>query len=429
MKVLIPAFVLFVLSVAKAAEPIDLPTTLRLAGANAIDVQIAEQRLAEAQGNEQQRVLAFIPTLSVGIGYKNHQGAIQEVGGNVFDVSKNSTALGGTAALDLNLGEALYQQQAIAADKNIAAQRFAMQAKAAAAYFELVRAQALVAVADEAVKISQSYGKQVTNAVAAGVAFKGDALRVDVQTRRNQLDLEKAKGAVQQASVQLAAMLRLDPSVTLRASEGEPRVLTLVSTSSNVKALTEKALAQRPELAQQLAALAAARHERDAAVKGPWVPTLTAQVFGGGLDGGTGSSTRGMEDSEDYFVGLSWKIGAGGLFDRGRTRSANAKLKQVELEQAQIKEAIVAEVVAANEQAKALAKQVEAAREGVKAAEENNKLTHERQEFAVGIVLETVLAEQELTQARIDYLDAVTAHNAAQYLLLKAVGNLGGSGK
>jgi len=87
----------------------------------------------------------------------------------------------------------------------------------------------------------------------------------------------------------------------------------------------------------------------------------------------------------------------------------------------------VAEVVAANEQAKALAKQVEAAREGVKAAEENNKLTHERQEFAVGIVLETVLAEQELTRARTDYLNAVTAHNAAQYLLSKALGDLGAS--
>jgi len=431
MKVRISTFVFFVLSVAKGDEPIDLPTTLRLAGANAIELQLAQQKLEEARGHEQQRVLAFIPTLSLGIGYKNHQGAIQEVGGNVIDVSKNSTALGGTAALDLNLGEAIYQrlaakQQAIAADKDITAQRFAMQARAAAAYFELVRAQARVAVADDAVKISQGYGKQVTNAVAAGVAFKGDALRVDVQTRRNQLDLEKAKGAVQQASVQLAAMLRLDPFVTLRASEGEPRVLTLVSTSSNVKALTEKALALRPELAQQLAALAAARHERDAAVKGPWVPTLTAQVFGGGLDGGTGSSTRGMEDSEDYFVGLSWKIGVGGLFDKGRTRSANARLKQAELQEAQIKEAIVAEVVAVNEQVKALAKQVEAAREGVKAAEENNKLTHERQEFAVGIVLETVLAEQELTQARIDYLDAVTAHNAAQYLLSKSVGDLGG---
>jgi hypothetical protein len=45
----------------------------------------------------------------------------------------------------------------------------------------------------------------------------------------------------------------------------------------------------------------------------------------------------------------------------------------------------------------------------------------------VGIVLETVLAEQELTRARTDYLNAVTAHNAAQYWLLKAMGDDGGA--
>jgi OMF family outer membrane factor len=413
------------------ADPIDLPTTLRLAGANALDVQIAQQKVEEARGKEEQRVLAFIPTLTVGVGYKNHQGAVQEVGGNVIDVSKQSYNLGGTAAMDLNLGEAWYQrlaarQQSAVAKKNVEAQRLSTLAKAAAAYFEVVRAQGVVSVAEEAVRISLGYGKQVSSAVQAGVAFKGDALRVEVQTRRNQLDLEKAKGARQQASVQLAALLRLDPSVTLQAAEGEPAALKLVNAGTNVKSLTEKALAQRPELARQLAQLAVARHERDAAVKGPWVPTFTAQVFGGGLDGGPGGSTRGLGDSEDYFVGLSWKIGAGGLFDKGRTRAAAAKLKQAELEDAQTKEAIVAEVVAAQEQAKVLAKEVEAAREGLKAAEENNKLTHERQEFAVGIVLETVLAEQELTRARTDYLNAVTANNAAQYLLLKAVGSLGG---
>lgn len=421
--------VLSVCSVVLHAEPIDLPTTLRLAGANAIDVQLAQQKLEEARGNEEQRVLAFIPTLIVGVGYKNHQGAVQEVGGNVIDVSKQSYNLGGTASMDLNFGDAWYKrlaakQQAEAASKSVEAQRLSTQAKAAAAYFELVRAQAVVAVAEEAVKISQDYGKQVASAVQAGVAFKGDALRVDVQTRRNQLELERARGAMQQASVLLAAILRLDPAVTLHAADGEPVALKFASTTGDVKSLVQKALAQRPEIAQQLAQLAATRHERDAAVKGPWVPTLTAQVFAGGLDGGVNTSTRGIGDSEDYFVGLSWKIGAGGLFDKGRKRAAEAKMKQAELEAAQIKEAIVAEVVGAQEQVKALAKEVEAARDGVKAAEENNKLTHERQEFAVGIVLETVLAEQELTRARNDYLNAVTAHNAAQYLLMKALGSL-----
>lgn len=429
MKAVIISLMFSVCSVVLHAEPIDLPTTLRLAGANAIEVQIAQQKLEEARGNEEQRVLAFIPTLTVGVGYKNHQGAVQEVGGNVIDVAKQSYNLGGAASMDLNFGDAWYKrlaakQQAEAASKGVEAERLTTQAKAAAAYFELVRAQASVAVADEAVKISQDYGKQVANAVQAGVAFKGDALRVDVQTRRNQLDLERARGAVKQASVALAAILRLDPSVELKAADGEPAVLKLANANVDAKSLTQKALAQRPEIAQQLAQLAAVRHERDAAVKGPWVPTFTAQVFAGGLDGGVNTSTRGLGDSEDYFVGLSWKIGAGGLFDKGRKRSAEAKLKQAELEEAKIKEAIVAEVVASQEHVKALAKEVEASREAVKAAEENNKLTHERREFAVGIVLETVLAEQELTKARLDYLNAVTSHNAAQYLLMRSLGSL-----
>ena len=416
------------------AETIDLPTALRLAGTNTVEVKLAEEKLAEARADVQQRTLAFLPVLTVGAGYKNHQGAIQEVGGNVIDVSKQSYTLGATAGLELSLGDALYQklaakQQALAEEKNVESQRLARQVEAAAAYFDLVRAQAAVGVASEAVKISTDYGKQVASAVTAGVAFKGDALRVDVQTRRNQLELERARGSQQQASVALAQVLRLDPSVTLSAADGEPRLLKLVDGGLNVKALTEKALAARPELARELAAIAAVKAERDAVVKGPWVPTLTAQAFGGGLDGGTGSSTRGLRDSEDYFVGLTWKIGVGGLFDKGRRMAAESRVRQAELGEAAAKEKIVAEVVAAAERCKTLGKEVEAARAAVKAAEENNKLTHERQEFAVGIVLETVTAEQELTRARLDYLEAVTAHNAAQYMLQQAVGATDRSGK
>lgn len=418
-----------------AAESIDLPTALRLAGAKAIDVQIAEQKLEEARGLEQQKVLAFIPTLSVGIGYKNHQGAVQEVGGRVVDVSKQSYHPGGTAALDLNLGESWYKrlaarQQTQAATLELDSQRLASQANAAAAYFELVRTQALMAVANEAVKISGDYGRQVASAVQAGVAFKGDALRVDVQTKRNQLNLEKARGLCKQASLKLAAILRLEPRVTLEAAEGEPVPLQMTSSAANTKDLAGRALQKRPELARQLALLAAARHERDAATKGPWIPNLTAQVFAGGLDGGVNTSTRGLSDSEDYFVGLSWKIGAGGLFDKGRTRAANARLHQAELEETRLKEAVVTEVAAAQEEVRTLAQQLKVARDGVKTAEENGKLTRERREFAVGIVLETVLAEQELTQARTDYLNTVTAYNAAQYVLMIALGEMGGgSGK
>ncbi len=417
---------LFVVSSA-SAERIDLPTVLRLAGADAIEVKMAAEKLVEAQAEAKQRVMAFIPTLQVGVGYKNHQGAVQEVGGRVLDVSKQSYNLGGTAGIELALGEAIYkrlaaQQRTLTAAKEVESQKLVRQTLAAAAYFELVRAQAAVEVAVQAVKISADYGKQVSGAVEAGVAFKGDALRVGVQTKRNELELERAKGTLKQASIALAAALRLDPSVTLSAAEAEPVVLKFVEQGRPVKALIEKALSKRPELARELSAIAALKAERDAVVKGPWVPTLTAQAFGGGLDGGTGGSTRGLRDSEDYFVGFSWKIGAGGLFDKGRRQAAESRVRQAELSETRVREAVVAEVVAASERSNALASEVKVAREAVKAAEENNELTRSRQEFAVGVVLETVLAEQELTRARLEYLEAVSALNASQFALQQALG-------
>ncbi len=60
------------------------------------------------------------------------------------------------------------------------------------------------------------------------------------------------------------------------------------------------------------------------------------------------------------------------------------------------------------------------------AAEATLRLTRERKEFAVGIVLENIQAEQELTRARNDYLGLIAEYNKAQYGLIKAVGSTGG---
>jgi outer membrane protein TolC len=417
-----------VLSSCLHAETLDLATVLKLAGANATEVQIAEAKLTEAQGAEQQRVLAFQPTVNVGVGYKAHSGQLQDVVGTVITTDKQSTTLGPVAVLDLPLAEAIYKrlaakQTALAGERDVETQRLMMQARAVVAYFELVQAQAVYAVAQESVRISQNYGKQVSSAVTAGLTFKGDALRVEVQTHRNQLVAEKAQAGIHQSGVRLAQILRLEQDLSLRAAETEPRLLKLQTTRGTVQELAERARRQRPEFARQIAALAAAQAERDAVVKGPWVPTLTAQSFVGGLAGGvSGQGSTGLRGSQDYFVGLSWKIGAGGLLDRGKQKVAEARLRQVELEEQRLGDAITAEVTALYARCGSLVQQVATAQKAVAAAQENVRLTAERKDFAVGVVLETLLAEQELTQVRMDYLRAITEHNAAQYLLLKAIG-------
>ena len=60
------------------------------------------------------------------------------------------------------------------------------------------------------------------------------------------------------------------------------------------------------------------------------------------------------------------------------------------------------------------ADQISTARRGLAPADEALRLARQRQEFAVAVVLENILAEQDLTGARTDYLKAITEYNKAQ---------------
>jgi outer membrane protein TolC len=60
----------------------------------------------------------------------------------------------------------------------------------------------------------------------------------------------------------------------------------------------------------------------------------------------------------------------------------------------------------------------------VVAAEDTLRLAQERKEFGVGIVLEAIQAQQELTRARTDYLRAIAILDQAHYALQRAVGGL-----
>jgi outer membrane protein TolC len=58
------------------------------------------------------------------------------------------------------------------------------------------------------------------------------------------------------------------------------------------------------------------------------------------------------------------------------------------------------------------------------AADEALRLARQRQEFAVAVVLENILAKQDLIRARSDYLLAIAEFNKSQYALSKTVGGL-----
>src|SRR5215471_5335194 len=226
---------------------IDLPTALRLAHARNLDIQIARSRLKEAQALQESAREQFFPWLSPGVSYRRHQGQIQDVGGDILDVNKQSYAVGASLAAQVELGDAIYKslaakQLVTAADHDLESQRQESTLAAAQGYYDLTRAKALADVVREAVSISRDYQSQLHEAVATGIAFKGDEFRVQTQTERYQIALRQALEQQRVAAARLAQLLHLESSIELVPRESDLVPLMLLETNAALDSLVQQAL-------------------------------------------------------------------------------------------------------------------------------------------------------------------------------------------
>jgi outer membrane protein TolC len=260
--------------------------------------------------------------------------------------------------------------------------------------------------------------------VSAGIAFKGDALRVKVQQQRDEIALRRAEENARLASAKLVQILHLDPTVELTPRNASVVPLSIISTKEPLSGLISQALAARPETRQSIALLRAAHHAKDGAIYGPLIPSVGGQAFFGGLGGGKDGETGHFGESEDYVALLTWRAGPGGLFDFGNIHTRQARLRGAALTVDKVIDQVTNEVISNQTRVRSLADQIGTAKQSLSDAEEALRLGKERKEFGVAVVLETILAEQDLARVRNDYLNIVTDYNKTQYALLRALGRL-----
>jgi outer membrane protein TolC len=413
-----------------APSPVDLATALRLAGANGVEVQIARERLEAAKAGATSALTQFLPWLSAGAAYRAHGGLIQDVVGNVIEADKDARTVGVALNLQVDVGDAVYRtlaarQARSAAEQQLEARQQETLVRAAQAYFDLLVAQAVVRVTADALGISRDYESQLHRAVDAGIALKGDELRVRVQTHRNQLALQQAQEERRVRAARLAEALRLDPAAELVAQDVELAPLVLVPATESIENLVAEAVAARPEVKESLALVRVAEETRKGAVYGPLIPSVAGQAAVGNLGGGRDGGPTVSGSSRDYLAAVAWRIGPGGLFDLGRIRSTRARLGEAQWNAEKSKDSVAREVVEAHARVLSQQEQVATAREALAAAEEGLQLARGRKEFEVGVVLENILAEQDQTRARQDYVRTIGEYDKAQYALARALGRLG----
>jgi len=99
-------------------------------------------------------------------------------------------------------------------------------------------------------------------------------------------------------------------------------------------------------------------------------------------------------------------------------------LRLAALNHEKLRDELTRQAVVAFARWQSLSDQLLVAREALAAAGEGLRLAEQRKEFAVGVVLETIQAEQDLTRVRLDYLRTIAELNKTQYELLRITGGL-----
>lgn len=407
-----------------ATAPIDLPTALRLAGAANLEVKLAQEKVSEARAASDLARNRFLPWITPSLAIRRHEENVQAVNGPVFAADKQSLAAGLAVQAQLEPGEIYFQhlvsrQQVRAAEAAAASRQRETVLRAAAGYFELLRARAAVAAAEESAAILERHARQAAVLGETGLGFRGDVARLAAARDRATLTVARLQADQRIAAARLAETLRLDPAVDLTPADTSLEPLRLLDAGDSPAPFIATALARRPELDEAAARREAARLSRRGAEVAPLVPTIGAQAALGGLGGGPAGSrvTRDWGFSGDFALGLSWRVGPGGLFDPHREREAAARERQAGLAQEILQDAVRRQVVEQHVRVRSLSRQLDLARAALASADTTARLSRQRRETGVSAALEDLQAEEELVRARRDYVGVIAEYNQAQYAL------------
>ncbi|MCZ2342383.1 MAG: TolC family protein [Bacteroidales bacterium] len=424
--------------------PITLPTALSLTGANALDIQIADERVRTATAQLDRAKVLWLPNLNFGVDYFRHDGQIQDIVGNVFTTSKSSFLLGAGPQAVVSTSDAVFAP--LAARQVTWATQFDAQTSrndttlsVAVAYFNVQQARGEVGGAVESLRRAEDLVARTVK-LAPDLAPELEINRARTGAARCRQAVETAYERWQVASADLTRLLRLQPGTLVEPAEEPSLSVNLIDPSAPLDELIAIGLTNRPELASYQAVVQAAlvrvKQEKrrmlypTLAVRGVGsnTPGLAGGYFGGGVNDFMGNF--GSRFSVD--LQAVWEVQNLGFGNRAQVREREADSRRALLELLRTQDIVTAEVVQAHAQALRASRRLKAAEDGVSnavaTAEKNLQGLGQTKRAGEQLILvfrpqEAVAAVAALDQAYRDYYQAVGDHNRAQFRLYRALGH------
>ena len=423
-----------------ASLPIDLPTALRLANADNLQVAVAREQIRQALARVAAANVLWLPSIRTGVNYDRHDGSIQAIQGNQFNTSRSAVYAGlgaGTYGAgpplvpgvyaNFNLADAFFQP--LAARQFTQAQRRAAAAvtndtllSVAQTYLELLRAGQDEEIARDIAELTERVAQLTLDYARTGEGLQSDADRLHVELTLRKNDVFRAEESRQVASTRLAQLLHVDPTVELRPVEPVVAPIDLVDDQAELREVVARGLSARPELSESRSlvseAVARLRRERFA----PLVPSVLLATSYGAMGAGISPSMAPAVGRLDFDAVAYWEVRGLGLGDRAARQNAGSVVRQAELRQVAMMDLVAREITEAYAQSRARRKQIEIAREGVEAALQSHERNVARIEQGKGLPIEVLQSVQALAVARREYLRTVIDYNLAQFALHRALG-------
>jgi len=410
---------------------IDLATALEIGGASSLQVAFAREQLAEANARLDEAKVLWLPNLWAGGFYNKHEGNIQEIEGAILDVSRNAGFVGAGLFASFNLADAFLEprsafQEMGAASAGVTASVNDTLLGIALSYNDLLEAQASLTLAKENVSIAEDL-VQLTEAFSqSGQGLEADAARARSERARRKRLTVAAEQSVETLSARLATLLRLDPTVSLRASEPQLVPFLLIEEDAELDHLIELAMDSRPEIHTRASTVRAMEEDERQETLQPFIPRIELGLRGGGLGGGTGSDFEDFDGEGELTAGLVWEVRNLGFGESASRRRQAARTRRAKIQLEMVRDSVSEQVTVAYLQAREGRRQVELAMQNVEDSLQSLDLNLQRIHAAEGLPIEALQAFQASATARDAYLTSVGEFNRSQLLLLRAVGATSG---
>ena len=286
-------------------------------------------------------------------------------------------------------------------------------------YWDLMYNGAVLQIRVAAVNNSEEQVSHNSSLANHGMATGLDVLQAKAQLakeRQNLLDQQRIRRG---SAIKLAHLLNLNLGQDLIPAETVLRKARLLSSDMAVKQLLSLALDNRPELKQYEELRLAAKPQIKTA-RADLLPTVSL----GGNILGIASNVGAMNPTYFLNFGVSWQLAGLGTTALTNVEAARWQARQSMLQAHQVFLNVFDQVRNSYNETITTEQAIDEATNEVVSSEEELRLARLRLDHGLGTNLEVVIAQRDLTQARVDQALALVNFNKSQAQLLHDIGRI-----